>query len=130
IYNAGHWTPELIRLAQGTPVLAAEGQDSTRVRWEDLRAADPEVLIVACCGHNVERTRRDVALLAARPGWHQLQAVRHGRTVLGDGSAYFSRPGPRIVDTLEMAASLLHPEVCKDLYPDFGAAQVGTAQAG
>jgi iron complex transport system substrate-binding protein len=109
IYNAGHWTPELIRLAGGTPVLAAEGEYSVRVAWGDLRAADPEVLVVACCGHSVERTRRDLPLLGALPGWRELRAVRSGRVWLADGSAYFSRPGPRVVDTLEILAAATHP---------------------
>lgn len=110
IYNSGHWSPELVRLAGGTPVLSPEGVDSVRVAWEALRAADPEVLVIACCGHDVERTRKDLPALEALPGWRQLRAVRAGRTYLADGSAYFSRPGPRIVDTLEMLASVLHPE--------------------
>jgi iron complex transport system substrate-binding protein len=109
IYNAGHWTPELVRLAGGTPVLAAEGEYSVRVPWEDLRAAGPEVLVIACCGHGVERTRRDLPLLAALPGWGQMRAVRCGRVYVADGSAYFSRPGPRVVDTLEILASVIHP---------------------
>ena len=112
LYTAGHWTPELVRLAGGTPVLAAEGADSTRVAWEDVRAADPEVLVVACCGHDVERTRRDVPILEALPGWRELRAVRDRRVYLADGSAYFSRPGPRVVDTLELLAGLLHPAAC------------------
>jgi iron complex transport system substrate-binding protein len=124
IYNSGHWNPELVRLAQGTPVLSAEGEDSVRVPWQDLRAADPEVLIVACCGHNVDRTRKDVPLLEALPGWQQMRAVQRGRTFLADGSAYFSRPGPRIVDSLEIVASLLHPEVCRGAYPERGVVQV------
>ena len=112
LYTAGHWTPELVRLAGGTPVLAAEGADSVRVAWDDLRAADPEVLVVACCGHDVERTRRDVPILEALPGWHGLRAVRDRQVYLADGSAYFSRPGPRVVDTLEVLAALLHPDSC------------------
>jgi iron complex transport system substrate-binding protein len=120
IFNAGHWTPELIRLAHGTPVLCAEGKDSVRIAWPDLRAADPEMLIVACCGHTVERTKKDLPVLETLPGWHELQAVRLGRTFLADGSAYFSRPGPRIVDTLEMVATMLHPEACRGAYPDRG----------
>jgi iron complex transport system substrate-binding protein len=110
IYNSGHWNPELVRLAGGTPVLSPEGEYSVRVPWEDLRAAGPEVLVIACCGHGVERTRRDLPALEALSGWHQLRAVRTGRAYLADGSAYFSRPGPRVVDTLEMLASVLHPE--------------------
>ena len=110
IYNSGHWNPELVRLAGGTAVLSPEGEYSVRVPWEQLRAAAPEVLVIACCGHGVERTRQDLPALEALPGWHQLPAVRERRTYLADGSAYFSRPGPRIVDTLEMLASVLHPE--------------------
>src|SRR5205814_8282662 len=119
IYNSGHWNPELIRLAEGTPVLSPEGEYSVRIPWEDLRAADPEVLILACCGHRVERTRQDLPLLEALPGWHQLRAVRSRCVYVADGSAYFSRPGPRIVDTLEILASVLHPAVCHS-YPDRG----------
>jgi len=120
IFNSGHWNPELIRIAQGTPVLSAEGEYSVRVPWEELRAADPEVFIIACCGQGVERTTKDLPLLEALPEWSQLQAVRKRRTYLADGSAYFSRPGPRIVDTLEMIAMLLHPEACRGAYPDRG----------
>lgn len=107
IYNSGHWNPELIRLAGGTPVLSPEGASSVRVSWENLRAADPEVLIIACCGHNVSRTRQDLVILEALPGWRDLRAVRTRRTYVADGSAYFSRPGPRIVDSLEMIALAL-----------------------
>ena len=124
IYNAGHWNPELIRLAGGAPVLSREGEYSVRVPWEDLRAADPEVLVIACCGHRVERTKQDLPILEALPGWRELRAVRAGRTYLADGSAYFSRPGPRIVDALEMIASMIHPEACRGAYPDRGAIPV------
>jgi iron complex transport system substrate-binding protein len=115
IFNAGHWNPELVRLARGTPVLSREGEDSVRIAWADLRAADPEVLIIACCGHGVERTKRDLPILERLPHWYELQAVRNRRTYLADGAAYFSRPGPRIVDTLEMVASMLHPELGRGL---------------
>jgi iron complex transport system substrate-binding protein len=116
IFNSGHWNPELIRNAGGTALLSPEGAASVRIRWEDLRAADPEVLIVACCGHEVERTRQDLPILEALPGWGDLRAVRKRRTFIANGSAYFSRPGPRIADTLEIVASLLHPEVCRGVY--------------
>jgi iron complex transport system substrate-binding protein len=113
IYNSGHWNPELIRLAGGTAVLSPEGADSVRIPWEALRAADPEVLIIACCGHEVERTEKDLPLLEKLTGWEQLAAVRRGRTYLANGSAYFSRPSPRLVDTLEILAALVHPELCE-----------------
>src|SRR5258708_7529444 len=74
IYNAGHWTPELVRLAGGAAVLSQDGAYSVRVPWEDLRTVDPEVLLIACCRHGVERTKRDLPLLQALPGWHRLRA--------------------------------------------------------
>jgi iron complex transport system substrate-binding protein len=110
IYNSGHWNPELIRLAGGAAVLSPEGQHSVRINWDDLRAADPELLIIACCGQSIARTELDFPLLRALPGWTSLNAVRVQGTFVFDGSAYFSRPGPRIVDTLEIMAKLLHPE--------------------
>lgn len=112
IYNAGHWTPEIVRLAGGDPILSEDGAESIRVPWDILRSADPEVLVVACCGYTVERTRQDLPLLEALPGWNQLQAVRSGRVYAADGSAFFSRPGPRLVDTLELLASAFHPDLC------------------
>jgi iron complex transport system substrate-binding protein len=110
IYNSGHWNPELIRLVGGTAVLSAEGEYSVRIPWEELHQADPEVLVIACCGHSIDRTKTDLPLLEALPGWWQLRAVRDRRTYLADGSAYFSRPGPRIVDSLEILAHLFHPD--------------------
>src|SRR5438874_2608964 len=83
---------------------------------QKLRDANPDVLIIACCGHDVERTRKDLPRLEALPGWREMRAVREHRTFIANGSAYFSRPGPRIVDTLEMIATALHPKECD--YPD------------
>ena len=109
IYNAGHWTAELVRVAGGEPVLSPEGTRSCRIAWEQLRDADPEVLVIACCGHSVERTRQDLPKLEQLAGWKDLRAVKSGRVHIEDGSAYFSRPGPRLVDTLEILAAILHP---------------------
>lgn len=120
IFNAGHWNPELIRLAGGAPVLTREGDDSVRVPWEELRAADPEVIVIACCGHDIERTRPDLPVLGGLPGWRQLRAVRDRRVYLANGSAYFSRPGPRIVDSLEILASILHPDTGSSAYRESG----------
>lgn len=111
IFNSGHWNPELIELAGGTPVLSPTGAHSVRIPWEDLRAADPEVLVIACCGQELERTLEDIPVLEAWTGWQRLQAVSNRRVFVVDGSAYFSRPGPRIIDSLEMLVSMIHPEV-------------------
>jgi iron complex transport system substrate-binding protein len=109
-YCSGHWGPELVELAGGREVLGRLGEDSVRVKWEEVLRADPEVIVLACCGHGAERTLRDVPLLEARPGWQDLRAVRSGRVYACDGSSWFSRPGPRLVDSLEILAEIIHPE--------------------
>src|SRR6266704_1396661 len=110
-YRSGHWTPELVAIAGGTEPLGRVGEDAARVPWEAVLSAAPEVLVLACCGYDLTRTMADVPLLGARPGWEQLPAVRAGQVYAVDGSAYFSRPGPRLVDSLEMLAEILHPEL-------------------
>jgi iron complex transport system substrate-binding protein len=124
IFNSGHWNPELIELARGTAVLSPPGAYSRRMRWEDLRAADPEVVIIASCGYKVEQTQKDLPVLDDLPGWNHLDAVRHGRVFIVDGSAYFSRPGPRIVDSLEMLAAMIHPEKNGDIHSRWGVVRV------
>jgi iron complex transport system substrate-binding protein len=120
IYNAGHWTPELVRVAGGSAVLCQEGAPSARVPWVDLQAADPDVLAIACCGHGIERTLQDIPRLEALPGWHQLRAVNSRRVYVADGSSYFSRPGPRLIDTLEILASAFHPQAYHEDSPAGG----------
>jgi iron complex transport system substrate-binding protein len=120
VYCCGHWGPELVELAGGHDVLGRPGEDSVRVEWEAVVAADPEVLVLACCGHGVERTLQDLPLLRSRPGWSSLRAVRAGRVYACDGSAYFSRPGPRLIDSLEILAELIHPELWAGRFPDRG----------
>jgi iron complex transport system substrate-binding protein len=110
-FCCGHWSPELVRLAGGEEMLGRAGQRSRTVRWDEVTAAQPEVLVLACCGFSVERTRQDLPILQGYPGWSDLPCVRRGRVYLVDGSAYFSRPGPRLVDSLEILAHSLHPEL-------------------
>jgi iron complex transport system substrate-binding protein len=80
------------------------------VTWEEIQRADPDVLLLASCGFGVERTLREAASLTGKPEWEGLRAVREGRVYVADANTYFSRPGPRIVDSLEMLADMLHPE--------------------
>lgn len=110
-FSCGHWTPELVRLAGGDEVIARPGLPSRTLPWEEVVHARPDVLVVACCGFSVDRTLADVPGLAARAGWADLPAVRAGRVYVTDGNAYFSRPGPRLVDSLEILAHALHPDV-------------------
>lgn len=110
-FCSGHWSPELVRLAGGVEVIGREGQPSQSIAWQEITRADPEILVIACCGFDVERTRQDWPILAAYPSFGDLSCVRSGRVYLIDGNAYFNRPGPRLVDSLEILAHALHPHV-------------------
>jgi iron complex transport system substrate-binding protein len=105
---AGNWTPELIDLAGGIDVFGKPGVHSPWITWEELLACDPDVIIVAPCGFDLARTRGEMHWLANRPDFNCLKAVRSGRVFLADGNQYFNRPGPRIVDTFEIIAAMLH----------------------
>jgi len=107
---AGNWMPELIALAGGESVFGEIGRHSPWLEWDALRAADPDVIVALPCGFDLARTRREMAPLAARPGWDELRAVREGRVYLADGNQYFNRPGPRLVESLEILAEILHPD--------------------
>lgn len=110
-FSCGHWSPELVRLAGGVEGLGREGLPSRTLRWDEVMTWQPEVVFIACCGFGVERTMDDVPSLQSVPGWQDLPAVRSGRVYVTDGSHYFSRPGPRLVDSLEILAHTLHPDV-------------------
>ena len=111
LFNGGHWNPELIHLAGGLDVLGAPGVASRTVTWQQVVDAAPDVVFVACCGYPTARAVEDLPVLHATPGWEDLPAVRTGRVYVSDGNAYFSRPGPRLVDSLEILAHALHPQV-------------------
>jgi iron complex transport system substrate-binding protein len=110
-FSCGHWSPELVRLAGGEEGLGREGEPSRTLAWSDVVTWRPEVLVLACCGFGVERTLQDVPRIRSYPGWEDLPCARDGRVYVVDGSAYFSRPGPRLVDSLEILAHALHPDV-------------------
>lgn len=110
-FSSGHWSPELVRLAGGEEVVGMAGERSHTIDWQQIVAAAPEVMFIACCGFDVERTRADLPILFSYPGWSDLPCVQSGRVYLVDGSAYFSRPGPRLIDSLEILAHALHPDV-------------------
>lgn len=109
IYVGGHWVPEMVEIAGGTDLFGQAGEPSFTVEWDRIVEARPDVVVVMPCGFDVPRTRREVHLLTERRGWHDLPAVCSGRVHLTDASAYFNRPGPRIVTGLEILASILHP---------------------
>jgi iron complex transport system substrate-binding protein len=107
----GNWMPELIEAAGGHNLFGIAGQHSGWMQWEEIRAADPAVIVVAPCGYDLARCLEELPLLQARPGWADLTAVRAARVYFADGNAYFNRPGPRLADTAEILAEMLHPEV-------------------
>ncbi len=111
LISAGNWMPELTAMAGGVPLFGEAGKHSPRLAWEDLRTADPDVLLIFPCGFEIARTRKELPALTGRPGWSGLQAVRGRRTCLLDGNAYFNRSGPRLAESLEILAEVLHPNV-------------------
>jgi iron complex transport system substrate-binding protein len=111
LFAMGNWGPELVARAGGICVLGVAGAHSTTLPWQALRAADPDVIVVAPCGFGLERARAEMPTLAAQPGWAALAAVRAGRVYVADGNLYFNRSGPLLFDTPEILAEMLHPTV-------------------
>ena len=105
VYVAGHWTPQLIEYAGGFDVLGLPGEKSERSSWEEIAAAEPDVVVVMQCGYDAPRAHAEALLFG-----DQLAALGAGEVVAVDAAAYFSRPGPRLVDGLELMAHILHPE--------------------
>ena len=108
-FDGGHWVPEQVAWAGGTDMLGTAGARSRVVLWAEVVAAQPEVLVVMPCGFDATRAVTEADALIGRPGWSTLRAVAGGEAYAVDGNAYFSRPGPRVVDGVELLASLLHP---------------------
>jgi iron complex transport system substrate-binding protein len=107
---AGNWIPELVTLAGGRPLFGEAGAHSPWLDWDAMREADPEIAVLIPCGFDIERTRQEIGPLIAQPGWSDLQAVRTGRVFVADGNQYFNRPGPRLLESLEILAEILHPD--------------------
>lgn len=110
LMTAGNWMPELVALAGGRAAFGETGRASTWTTWEALRDADPDVLVVLPCGFDLTRTRAELGPLVAQPGFETLRALRNGRAVLVDGNQYMNRPGPRLVESLEILCEVIHPE--------------------
>jgi iron complex transport system substrate-binding protein len=109
-YCSGHWVPEMVRYAGGVDVLGREGRDSVRIAWEEVLRWAPEVLVIMPCGLDLEKSAAAAEdLLPKFAEWTGLPAVRSGRVYAVDANAYFARPGPRVVDGVELLAHLIHP---------------------
>ena len=109
--TAGNWVPELVAAAGGIDTLGAEGRDAPTIDVAAVRAADPDVIVFMPCGYGLPRTLADGCALLADPAWRGLRAVRAGAVYATDGNAFFNRPGPRLIESLEILAEILHPGV-------------------
>jgi iron complex transport system substrate-binding protein len=114
-FCAGHWGPELVEIAGGIDTLGRKHQKSVQIEWDQVLQAEPEVIVLALCGYDAPRAERDLELLRTYPGFDTLPAATENRIHVVDANAFFARPGPRIVDSLELLAAILHPES----FPDF-----------
>lgn len=111
LFDGGHWSPEIIDLAGGEPCFGDKQEPSQRRSWAQLIDAQPDYIVVALCGFNIERSMQDVEAFLACDGFTELQSIKKTKVLLVDGNAYFSRPGPRLVDALEIMAHALHPDI-------------------
>jgi iron complex transport system substrate-binding protein len=117
-FNGGHWIPEMIALAGGVDPLGKLGKDSYRMEWEQVFRVDPDVVLVMPCGYNLERSVQEYHATQFPEGWKQVKAVRNRRVYAVNASAYFSRPGPRLVTGLEMMYALLQDDQPQELPAD------------
>jgi iron complex transport system substrate-binding protein len=107
---AGNWMPELVERAGGRNLFGHAGRHSPAMTWDELRTADPDIIIALPCGFDLPRTRQEMRTLAHNPQWPDLSAVKRRRVYVTDGNQYFNRPGPRLVESLEILAEILHPD--------------------
>jgi iron complex transport system substrate-binding protein len=124
LYVAGHWVPEMVTLAGGFDVLGRKGEPSHRVAWRSVIDANPDVILLMPCGFDVRRTVKESTPLRSLEGWYDLPAVKTGNVYALNGNAYFSRPGPRLVNGLEILARIIHPEQITENLPTSDAARL------
>jgi iron complex transport system substrate-binding protein len=116
-FSSGHWNPEIVARAGGLEQIGRTGEKSRRMTWNEVEQADPDFLIISACGFSIDRTEAELAPILDRREWQDLRAVRNGQVAVTDGSAYFSRPGPRLETSLRIAAAAINPDVFGDLAP-------------
>lgn len=124
LYVAGHWVPEMVALAGGFDVLGRQGEPSFKVEWREVVEARPDVLLLMPCGFDTRRTAKESTPLRSLEGWNDLAAVKSGNVYALNGNAYFSRPGPRLVNGLEILARIIHPEPIMEVPPNSDAVRL------
>jgi len=110
-YTAGHWVPEMIRVAGGRDEMSREGAPSVEVSWDAIARYDPEIVVLMPCSFGLERTLNEVGAIGGSEAWTHLNAVKRGQVYAVDGATYFSRSGPRTVDGLQILGEIMHPDV-------------------
>lgn len=107
---AGNWMPELVEMAGGVNLFGLAGKHSPWMTWEELVEADPDIILILPCGYDIAKATSEMPALTRQPTWSNLRAVQNQRVFVTDGNQYFNRPGPRLVESLEILAEILHPE--------------------
>ena len=118
IMVAANWVPELVGFAGGRNVMSVSGTDSRFCSWDEIKKTNPDIIIMMPCGFGIKRTFEDIHYLQNRKGWQELKAVKENKVFVVDGNQYFNRPGPRLVDSAEILAEVIHPEYFERKYPE------------
>ena len=107
---AGNWTPEIVEIAGGLPILTEAGKHSSYINFQDIITANPDIILIMPCGFSIQRTLQEIGLFLDTPGWADLKAVKSQRVYIADGNQYFNRSGPRITDSIEIMAEIINPK--------------------
>ena len=110
IMVAANWVPELVGIAGGNNVISVSGTDSNFSSWDEIEKTNPDIIIMMPCGFEIKRTLEDLHYLQKKEGWHKLKAVKENQVYVVDGNQYFNRPGPRLVDSVEILAEIINPD--------------------
>src|SRR5207253_40484 len=129
-FCSGHWGPELVEIAGGCDPLGQKHAPSRQIEWAQVLEADPEIIVLALCGYAVDLARRDYELLRKLPHFNSLRVARSLQIYCVDANSYFARPGPRIVDSLEILAGILHPMEFPEFAKDSVIKRVSRSTAG
>lgn len=110
---AGNWVPELVEMAGGKNQFGIKGKHSPWLKWQDLIKEDPDIIVIMPCGFGIEKSKKEMSVLKKKKEWKNLKAVKNQHVYVVDGNQYFNRPGPRIVESLEILAEIFHPNIFK-----------------
>ena len=117
---AGNWVPQLIKVAGGKNLFGEAGKHSPWMKYNDLVEQDPEIIIVMPCGYDIKKSLIEIKTLESKKGWGSLKAVRNRNVYITDGNQFFNRPGPRIIESLEILLEIINPDFSESKHIDFG----------